>query len=91
MGNVLLFSELELRYLAEALEAVGVRLPPEDYQQLIDFLKWPTNVGNVRAALMGGLEERPDQKFDRDLWKVVAWAEKNALDVKTPPHRPSDP
>jgi len=74
-----------LKYLAEALATVsGDRNP----QQLIDLMKWPTCVGEVRAPLLAKLEQQTGQKFEGNVWNMVKWAQANGYDVKSPPQRP---
>lgn len=74
-----------LRFLAEAYTAMpGNRNP----QQLIDIMKWPTCVGEVRAPLLAKLEQQTGQKFDGNVWKMVEWAQANGYDVTSPPQRP---
>lgn len=73
--------------LAQAFAAVpGNRNP----QQLIDLMKWPTCVGEVRAPLLAKLEQQTGQKFEGNVWKMVEWAQANGYDVTSPPRRPSN-
>jgi hypothetical protein len=71
--------------LGRALIAVS---SPIDSQQLINLLKRPVSVGVLRHALLYILGEQTGQKFDRNIWKMVEWAQQNGLDVKSPPKRP---
>jgi hypothetical protein len=74
------------------LDALGralIAVPsPIDSQQLINLLKRPVSVGVLRDALLYILGEQTGQKFDRNIWKMVEWAQQNGLDVKSPPKRP---
>ena len=75
----------QLHALAEVLKAVPGSV---DLQILIDLLKWPTSVGILRFTLLEMGERQTHQKFDGNLWKMVEWAQKEGLDVKSPPKRP---
>jgi hypothetical protein len=81
-----------LKFLAKTVLAIsmnaGISVLSVDRQALVDLLKWPTSVGVLRSALLEMLERQTHQKFDGDLWKMVAWAQANGLDVKSPPKRP---
>jgi len=74
-----------LQSLTKALVAVPRKRNP---QQLIDLMKWPTCVGEVRAPLLAKLELQTGQKFEGNVWKMVEWAQVNGYDVKSPPQRP---
>jgi hypothetical protein len=76
----------QLRMLAGALKAVPGTLDP---QQLINLLKWPASIGDLRSALLDRLEKQTSQTFDGNIWKMVEWAQKQGLDVKSPPKRPN--
>jgi len=75
-----------LQSLSEVLAAMpGDR----NLQQLIDLMKWPTCVGEVRAPLLTKLEQQTGQKFEGNVWNMVKWAQANGYDVTSPPRRPS--
>jgi hypothetical protein len=76
---------IQLGVLARALKAVPANVAE---QTLLDLLKRPMSVGAFRSILMEILERQTDQKFDGNLWKMVAWAQAHGLDVKGPPRRP---
>jgi hypothetical protein len=76
---------IQLGVLARALKAVPANVAE---QTLLDLLKRPMSVGAFRSILMEILERQTDQKFDGNLWKMVAWAQAHGLDVKSPPRRP---
>ena len=62
-------------------------LPP---QQLVDLLKHPFCVKEMRRAVLDALEFTYDRPF-ADLWEFVAFAEAHPelkLDLLTPPKRP---
>ncbi len=59
-----------------------------DAQSAIDYLKWPSCVGEVRASALAALEKRTGRAFGGNLWQAVVWAEAAGLDVRTPPRRP---
>ena len=73
--------------LARALKAVPANVAE---QTLLDLLKRPMSVGTFRSTLLEMLERQTHQKFDGDLWKMVAWAQARGLDVKSPPQRPGN-
>ena len=75
----------ELRSLAEALAAVPGKL---NEQAIIDLLKWPLTVGDVRTSLLRKLEQQTNQKFNDNIWEMVDWAEGQGLDVRSDPVRP---
>jgi hypothetical protein len=79
-------ADLELlEALVGALKAVPADV---DRKILIDLLKWPTSVGVLRATLLEMVERGTIEKFGGNLWTMVTWAQKNGLDVKSPPKRP---
>jgi hypothetical protein len=77
----------QLRSLAAALTAVPGQL---DRQTLIDLLKWPVSIEAFRASLLGMLEQQLGLTFHGNLWEMVAWAQKNNLDVGHPPPKPTN-
>ncbi len=74
-----------LKSVARALAEIPENRNP---QQLIDLMKWPTCVGEVRAPLLAKLGQQTGQKFEGNVWNMVKWAEANGYDVKSPPQRP---
>ncbi|MGH8070186.1 MAG: hypothetical protein ACRERE_34055 [Candidatus Entotheonellia bacterium] len=78
---------IQLGVLARALKAVPANVAE---QTLLDLLKRPMSVGTFRSTLLEMLERQTHQKFDGDLWKMVAWAQARGLDVKSPPQRPGN-
>jgi hypothetical protein len=75
----------ELERLAAALQAVPGQL---ERQKLIDLLKWPVSIGSLRASLLDMLEQKLRHTFHDNLWEMVDWAQKNDLDVESPPPVP---
>jgi hypothetical protein len=71
---------------AAALQALTEKL---DRQGLVDLLKRPTCVGEVRLLVLRQAERRTGQKF-ADLWALVDWLAANdpAVDLLRPPQRP---
>jgi hypothetical protein len=76
----------QLETLTEALKTVPGQL---ERQKLIDLLKWPVSIKAFRAFSLGMLEQQLGRTFDGNLWEMVAWAQKNHLDVEHPPQIPS--
>jgi hypothetical protein len=81
-----------LQTLVEGFEAVTKNLDRQQVppQQLVDLLKLPLCVGKGRRVLVDLFNDKfaPDEKLDGNVWKLVAWAEQQGLDVRSPPRRP---
>jgi hypothetical protein len=72
--------------LLQAVEPLPCRFST---QQLVDLLKMPTCVGEVRTVILEQLGNRYRRAF-ADQWEFVEFAEKQLpdIDLKSPPRRP---
>jgi hypothetical protein len=77
---------LNLALLATASEPLPCRLTTQD---LVELLKMPTCVGEVRRVILDQLGNRYGRRFDTH-WDFVRYAQQHGLnlDFTTPPQRP---
>jgi hypothetical protein len=77
------------RYFEPAAAALQALTEKLDRQGLVDLLKRPTCVGEVRLLILRQAERKTGQKF-ADLWALVDWLAANdpAVDLLRPPERP---
>jgi hypothetical protein len=76
-----------LPFLPAAAEPLPCRLPTQD---LVELLKMPTCVREVRRVILDQLGNRYGRRFDTH-WDFVRYAQQQRLklDFTTPPKRPS--
>ena len=74
-----------LSSLGEALAALVVSMEITDTSSVLKSL---VCVGDTRIKVLEGLEKKTGQTFDGNLWKAVAWLEKQGVDLKSVPRFP---
>lgn len=70
---------------AEIIQSLPGKIPPT---ALIDFLKSPFCVGDLRDATLKRFEKEVNAAFHGDLWAAADWAASHGIDPLAPPTLP---
>jgi hypothetical protein len=75
-----------IRGYSESLKLIADKISP---QTLVNLLKMPFCIEDCPTVILNSLEQRSQQKFEGDRWKMVEWAKQQGLDVESLPVRPT--